>query len=137
MAENFQERVLAYACDLPVSLFLARLPLRLAHLYLQAQKAREPWFDTENRINEFVPVVGILWPVAKAAEFLDWAARNELPGHPSPRSDDAVLGRWGALTNQIFRFTIPCLIQHPDEEPSTIGRTAHWGEDAGRVALSF
>ena len=127
----------AAACPYPTSLFLARLPARIATLYLRAAKRRETYIDVRNRINEFIPVVGLLWPVEKAAEFLAWSEQAKLPGHPNPRSDDAVVGRWAAVTKQTTRFLIPNLVDHPDMEPSTIGRLPHWGQDRGRTALMF
>jgi hypothetical protein len=124
--------------DRPVILFLARLPRRVANNALRAAKRRERYLDEHLRINEFCPVVGILWPAHKAQEFLAWTDANPgRLGHPEPRSDDGVLGRWVALTKQTVRFAIPSLIQHPDDQPSVIGRRAAWGKDGGRVALMF
>jgi hypothetical protein len=124
--------------DLPVGLFLARLPNRVGNAALQAAKRRAHYLDIRLRINEFCPVVAVLWPVQKAKEFLTWTEANPSRlGHPAPRSDDGVLGRWVALTKQTVRFTIPSLVQHPDEVESVIGRKALWGADRGRVALFF
>jgi hypothetical protein len=86
-------------------------------------------------IRDFVPVVALLWPRHKAEEFMEWGQDARLPGDPNPRSDDAVVGRWMILTRQEIRATVPSLVQHPDMEPSLIGRTPAWGKDRGRVAL--
>ena len=64
-----------------------------------------------------------------------WASTARLPGQPNPRSDDAVVGRWMLVTKQTIRATVPSLVQHPDMEPSLIGRRPAWGKDSGRVAL--
>jgi hypothetical protein len=69
---------------------------------------------------EFVPVVAILWPVEKIAEFMDWAPTATLPGEPNPRSDDAVLGYWMRKTKQQFLATVPSLVEHLNV-PSTKG----------------
>jgi hypothetical protein len=67
---------------------------------------------------EFVPVVAILWPVEKIAEFLPWAEIAHLPGDPNPRSDDAVIGFWMRKEKQQFLAAVPSLVQHNDAEPS-------------------
>ena len=122
----------------PVVLFLARLPRRISVLALRAAKAREQYVSTGLRGNEFCPVVAILWPREKAQEFMAWADANpHRLGHPEPRSDDGVLGRWAAFNQQLVRFTVPSLVQHDDQETSTIGRKALWGKDTGRTALLF
>lgn len=132
------EIIASKKAEIPVVLFLAYLPRRISTQSLQASKRGLRYLDTKFRINEFCPVVGILWPVEKAREFLAWTDANPSRlGHPSPRSDDGVLGRWCSLTNQVMRFTIPSLVEHPDREESIIGRKASWGKDRGRVALNF
>ena len=84
----------------------------------------------------FLPVVAVLWPRQKAEEFLAWADEHpQLPGQREPRSDDAMGGRWKMLTRQTVRATVPSLVEHPDMEPSLIGRRAMWGKDKGRVAM--
>lgn len=141
LCHNFPPAVTAVADanpELPVILFLARLPVRVANLALHAAKRRQHYFDVRLRINEFCPAVGILWPVAKAEEFFSWTnAHPGKLGHPEPRSDDGVIGRWVALTKQTVRFTIPSLVQHQDVESSLIGRKTAWGKDRGRVALFY
>jgi hypothetical protein len=122
----------------PVVLFLARLPRRVAMLALRAAKSRERYVSTGMRGNEFCPVVAILWPRSKAQEFLAWTEANPRRlGHPEPRSDDGVLGRWAAFDKQLIRFSVPSLVQHDDRERSTIGRKALWGKDTSRTALLF
>lgn len=132
------KRIAAANPDTPVVLFLARLPIRVSTLALRATKRREHYLRTQLRINEFMPAVSVLWPRHKAAEFLQWAEENPKKlGHPSPRSDDGVTGRWAALTRQTITFTVPSLVQHPDRVESIIGKTAAWGKDKGRVAQWF
>lgn len=121
--------------DTPVVLFLAALPKPTAARAMKAAKKRERYVDLF--IRDFCPVVGMLWPRAKAREVLEWIPTVKLPGGYEPRSDDAVIGRWMLMTKQRIRATIPSLVQHPDEVPSLIGRRNHWGKDRGRVALHF
>lgn len=125
MCENFAEAVRAVAlrnADIPVSLFLMSSPLRIARQSIREAKAGHRYFDARFRINEFCPVVGMLWPTRKAAEFLDWVEENPRRlGHRDPRSDDSVVGKWCALTHQTIRFTLPSLVQHLATEPSVKG----------------
>lgn len=141
VCQNFPqviERIAAANPDVPVGLFLSRLPIRVSSLALKAAKRRECYVNAHFRTNEFCPVVGVLWPIHKAREFMNWADENPRRlGHHAPRSDDGVLGRWCAITKQTVRFTVPSLVQHPDEVKSTIGRKEHWGRDKGRVALLY
>jgi hypothetical protein len=46
------------------------------------------------------------------------------------RSDDAMGGRWMRTTRQRVVATIPSLVEHPDDAPSTIAR-----KPGGRTAL--
>lgn len=127
------EQIAASNPDTPVVLFLARLPRRTSLLATRALKARESYVTLWFR--DFCPVVAVLWPTPKAREFMEWAKDARLPGQPNPRSDDAVVGRWMLLTKQTIRVCVPSIVQHPDMEPSLIGRQPAWGKDTGRVAL--
>ena len=124
---------IAAANDVPVCLFLARLPRRTSTDATKALKANRRYVTLF--IRDFVPVVAVLWPRAKAQEFMAWAQNAKLPGQPNPRSDDAVVGRWMMTTRQEIRATCPSLVEHPDMEASVIGRQPAWGKDPGRVAL--
>jgi hypothetical protein len=120
------------ARDVPVCLFLAGAPVRTAREATRAARRGErfvPVFATD-----WVPVVAVLWPVDLAQAVLDWAGENRLPGDPNPRSDDAVVGRWARKTKQEVVATVPSLVQHPDDQPSTIGKKARQGRSAWRVA---
>ena len=97
-------------------------PLRIARQAIREAKAGRVYFDARFRINEFCPVVGLLWPTRKAAEFLSWVEESPRKlGHPNPRSDDSVVGKWCAHTHQTIRFTIPSLVQHLGDVPSVKG----------------
>jgi hypothetical protein len=121
--------------DAPVCLFLARLPRDASTLAARAMKTgRQRYVDLPWR--SFLPVVAVLWPRHKAEEFRSWAESNPgLPGQREPRSDDAMAGRWKTLTRARVRVTVPSIVQHPDMEPSLIGRRRSWGQDSGRVAM--
>lgn len=108
--------------QIPVSLFLMPSPLRVARQSIREVKAGRRYFDARFRINEFCPVVALLWPVAKAVEFTGWVTGNPRKlGAQNPRSDDSVVGKWCAHTHQTIRFTMPSLVQHLATEPSVKG----------------
>ena len=82
-------------------------------------------------------VVAVLWPAKLAKYFLDWSRTHELPGMPNPRSDDAVFGSWARLTRNRILYTVPNLVQHPDDVKSTVGLRDRAGKDRGRVAVHY
>jgi hypothetical protein len=89
--------------------------------------------------NEFLPMVAVLWPVHVARSFIEWTEENprRLPGGPEARSDDAIGGRWVRFARQRVRVTVPSLVQHPDDVPSTIGKKAQAGVNKARVAALY
>ena len=127
------EQIAQCHSEAPVCLFLARLPRDASRKAEQAMKAKLRYVTLSWR--SFLPIVAVLWPRQKALEFADWAAENPtLPGQREPRSDDAMAGRWKMITRQTVYACVPSIVQHPDREPSLIGRRAQWGADKGRVA---
>lgn len=128
------EQIAAANPDTPVCLFLAYLPHDAAAKAAQAMKNGQRYVNLSWR--SFLPVVAVLWPHHKAAEFLAWAdAHPQLPGQREPRSDDAMAGRWKMVNRETVKACVPSLVEHPDMEPSLIGRRASWGKDRGRRAL--
>lgn len=118
----------------PVCLFLGKLPMRTRKAALEAGVRGERYVDVHH--GDFLPVVAILWPVDKAVEFYEWGTRGGGPiRHRNgrtlvERSDDAMGGRWMRQTRQRIVATIPSLIEHPDDAPSTISK-----RPANRTAL--
>jgi hypothetical protein len=138
VAPNFVPaiRVIAKANpETPVVLFLAYLPRKTASNASRMMILRKPYVDMY--VNDFCPVVGMLWPRHKAQEMYDWAGHSPLPGDHNARSDDAVVGAWMRRTRQHIRATVPSIVQHPDMVESLIGRRHSYGKDRGRVALFF
>jgi hypothetical protein len=142
LAANFAPAVKQIAKakpDVPVCLFLARLPREASVRAQRAFKHNQRFIELSYR--GFLPIVAVLWPREKLLEFKAWADENpNLPGigaHNLPRSDDAMGGRWKMLARQRIVACVPSIVQHPDMEPSTIGRRQMWGKDRGRVAELF
>lgn len=122
--------------DTPVVLFLAYLPRKSASNATRMRALRKSYVDMF--VNDFCPVVGMLWPREKAQEFYEWTQVSSLgPADHNARSDDAVVGAWMRRTRQHIRATVPSLVQHPDMVESLIGRRHAYGKDRGRVALFF
>jgi hypothetical protein len=86
-----------------------------------------------------VPTVALVWPVASAAAFL--TVMDEKVANASPRQpligDDGWTGRWALKTKARVMVPLPCLVQHPDIEPSLIGRKNQAGRNVARVAAWF
>lgn len=127
------ERIAAEWPDHVVCLFLGGAPRRTASLARRAQANGRSYCRLHP--NDFVPVVATMWPVQKAESLLSWTCDNPARlGHVDPRSDDAVAGRWMRYNREQVVCTVPSLVQHPDDVPSTIGRKHRAGEDVNRVA---
>lgn len=131
------ERIADRWPDIPVLLYLSWLPRRAAVLANKCAPSQR-YLELQLRPNEFMPIVAVLWPLSKAAEFLSWTENNHRRlGHPQPRSDDGVAGRWCGYTKQRIVATLPSLVEHEDRVASIWGRRASWGRDKGRTALRF
>lgn len=83
----------------------------------------------------FLPVVAVLWPLEKALHFLNWSKTTPSLVRRNgqrieQRSDDAMGHLWMRTQRQKAYATIPSLVQHPDDVPSTITRGR-----GGRTAL--
>jgi hypothetical protein len=123
----------------PVSLFLARLPGYAGGEVFRA------WLRGERYLraypgDKFFPALAILWPAAVAHSFFAWVndPDRRLPGYPNPpASDDAVFGEWIRRTQRDAWYTVPSLVDHPDQVESVIGKTAQWGRDRNRTARLF
>lgn len=135
------ERIALSNPETPVILFLARLPRYESKHFTHALGTPKRYIDARPKSGSFLPVVAVLWPKTKAMHFREWTIQNVhvLPGYPKrdPASDDAAFAIWALRNREKVRVAVPNLVEHPDLEPSLIGRRPHWGKDKGRVALSF
>lgn len=134
---DFHDRVEEAIREKPddvLSLFVGGLPGRTRVDFLRALKREDRWAPIYFR--EIHHVVALVWPASLAAEFLEWFAKGTMPSAATQRADDAVVGYWARTTRRVFWATVPCLVEHPDDMPSTIGRP--WGKnDRGRRAVHF
>lgn len=120
--------------DEMISLFVGGLPGRTKRSFLESLSSGARWSQIYFR--EVHHVVGLVWPVPLAASFLEWYETAKIPGPTPPRSDDAVVGFWARTTKRLFWATVPCLVEHPDDFPSTIRMHTRTG-DRGRQAIAF
>jgi hypothetical protein len=116
--------------EVPVCLFLGAMPSDTA------ARARRAWgkrLYIHLGPTPFVPLVAVLWPREKAAEFLDW---SENAGGMT-RADDGNAAKWARRTKQEILVTVPSLVQHNDGEPSVKGGREHkpWAEAWRRAVL--
>ena len=115
------ERI-AELCDVPVCLFM---PMVSATRKAAVQAGNRGECFVEVLPRGFLPVVAVLWPKKKAVHFLNWsetsgALRRRNGQSVQHRSDDAMGYLWMRTQRQRALATIPSLVQHPDDVPSTI-----------------
>jgi hypothetical protein len=131
------ERIVAARPENPICLFLPGGKVTYtSRFFLQAQAAGQHY--TELIFRDFFPAVGVIWPIPKVKVFLQWLETANCPGLRKPwTSDDAVLGEWQKQTKEKILVTIPCLVEHPDDTESIVGREARAGADRSRIAISY
>lgn len=128
------EQAVSEKPDEVISLFVGGLPGRTRRDFLAALADGQRWAKIYFR--EVHHVVAIVWPVPLVREFLEWYGGARIPGPIPPRSDDAVVGYWARTHHRLFWATVPCLVEHPDDFPSTIRMQSRFG-DRGRRAIAF
>lgn len=120
--------------DEVISLFVGGLSGSTKKNFLMALKRGDHW--TQIYFREIHHVVALVWPVRLAADFLEFVSTAKIPGAPYARSDDAVVGYWARKTKNYFWATVPCLVEHPDDVPSTVHSLGRQG-DKGRRAIAW
>lgn len=116
----------------PAALFVPRTALQGRKAFWQAQKEGRSWCALDWR--EWVPVVALAWPNELIPGFLEWADTRGY-GPQKWRADDAIVGEWARQTKTRVLATVPCLVEHPDAEPS-ITQPRRRGKPP-RTALAF
>lgn len=123
---------IAEITDVPVCLFLPMVSVTRKPAMLAAKQGR---CFVEVVPRGFLPVVAVLWPKDKATSFLKWSERapqlqRRNGQRIEHRSDDAMGYLWMRSQQERALATIPSLVQHPDDVPSTIAK-----RPGGRTAL--
>jgi hypothetical protein len=126
------ERIAEAHPDTPVCLFLPMVSATRRDAQMAGARG-EHYVDIVPR--GFLPVVAVLWPMKQAMDFLEWSVsppqlRRRNGQMIEQRSDDAMGYLWMRTRRTRCVATIPCLVQHPDDVPSTIAK-----KNSGRTAL--
>jgi hypothetical protein len=133
---KFPRAVMAAIHERPdevISLWVGDLRNTTAKFFRKAQGAGEGWSPVH--FSDIHHCVALVWPRELAVKFLEWAATSRLPGENRARqSDDAIVGAWARRTHNQVWATVPSLVEHNDDIPSTIGRP-QGGRD--RRAIAF
>lgn len=117
----------------PVALFTPRTALRSKVAYWQAQRDGKTFAVLDKR--EWVSVVALAWPGEIIPRFLAWADQRGY-GPDRSRADDAIVGEFMRATGTQVLASIPCLVEHPDVEPSLANGRSGWQRNP-RLALEF
>lgn len=97
-----------------------------------ARKKGERWANVGGV--QCVPVVALSWPVSL---FESYFAFCELPRQINHRCDDEVVTRFTKRNKLPVWATIPSLVEHPDDIPSSIGKRHTNGSKPWRIAYIF
>lgn len=117
--------------DTLVTFFLAGAPIRSARLAMHARHRGEHW--TLMASGDWTPTVALVWPTPVIARFLAFVAERPAIVRTG---DDNVVGLFTRLENLPVWATVPSLVEHPDVEPSLIGRKASGGKNRMRTAAN-
>lgn len=133
--ERFPERMLERLEEKPDDLVAFFAPGAATHRtsVLRAAQKNQTWARLHGG---WIPCVALCWPVYRAREFVEHARvrYGDLEKH---RADDAPIGYW-TMRNRIPVYaTVPSLVEHPDIEPSLIGKKNSSGRNRARVAAIF
>jgi hypothetical protein len=112
-----------------LALFLGGAPARSARLAQQASRRGEDFVLMH--ASDWTPTVATVWPRVLARRFLAWCDE-----HPKliKMGDDSVTGAWTTAEKIPVWATVPSLVEHPDVEPSLIGRKTGAGRNRFRIA---
>jgi hypothetical protein len=126
-------RLVAARPDRIICLFVGGAPRASATALCHAGDRGETFAEIPNR--DWLPCVATIYPAAIARDILEYVdARTWSFGQ---RGDDHRLGEYMRSRRVQAVATVPCLIQHPDVEPSLIGTAALRGRNPARVACCW
>jgi hypothetical protein len=133
---GFYERMLAAIDERPDDVIALHVQGAPPHRqYVEKAKARgDRWVQLAPA---WLPTVATVWPVQRAAEFVTWEETRMGEGRRTRQGDDAPAGRWAARTRVPIWALVPSIVEHPDVEPSLIGRKHGAGRNRLRVAAAL
>lgn len=134
--DGFLDAVAAAVAARPgrlLSFFVGGHPVENARALFDACGRGEAWAELGNR--RWCPVLALVWPVEFVEPLLGYVDAQRWP--PTFRSDDEIVGRWLRHAGKLALASVPSLVEHPDVEPSLLGKRALAGRDPGRCAACF
>lgn len=99
---------------------------------LSACAAERRWTELDPHV-AFVPLVAAIWPRPLVERVLAFADRFG----PRDVSDDGNVWTWAKAETVRPVACVPSLVEHPDREPSLMGKPALAGRHPGRVACCW
>ncbi len=130
---DFRARADAALAERPesiVAFFVPGLRSAGAGRLRDAQMQRESWANIGG--TSITPLVATAWPAHLIQRFIDFA---ESPRMQAKYSHDDPVATLFVKKNKLDVWaTVPCLVEHPDVEPSLIGKPHKAGANAARVA---
>lgn len=114
------ERAVAARPDDPIVLCVTAQANVNARRLVAACAADEPFFTCDPQ--QWIPVIGIVWPAARAQGFLEWVdeAGYGEGGSKRRKADDWIVGEWQRQRGVRIVGTVPNLLEHPDDAESLI-----------------
>lgn len=138
LCRNFVARSLLVVARKPesmISLFVGGIMNVNGTRFWEAQRDGKDWCQiTSSRSIDIVHAVGLIWPRPYVESFLEWVKTAKTD---NPNSDDAYITAWVKERKPDFWATVPSLVEHRDDVPSTIRRSAEAGRNKKRVAIAF
>lgn len=134
--DGFPEKLLKAITDKPDGLICFFAPGIAPHRakMIRATMAGHPYAPLRAM---WIPTVATCWPVGLARDFTVWAD-EKFPDDGTRKGDDGPVGKWANERRNVEVWaTVPSIVEHPDIEPSLIGRKAGAGHNRGRVAAFF
>ena len=133
VASSFRERIERIAAERPnevVILCVCGVRNRTCKWFLKALWAKEPYTNIAH--GDYHHCIGVLWPKAKAEEFLAWMETYT----KLTTSDDAAFGTWAMQTQQQVIACVPCIVQHDDTFKSVMRLVGQGGTARRAIAFS-
>lgn len=83
---------------------------------------------------QWAPTVALCWPRELAADFVEWSEET----FPGPQmGDDGPVGAYVRKRRLELWAVVPSIVEHPNVEPSLLGKPSKGAANRGRVAALY